>query len=92
MRSYEDLTRDHRPVKGGLREEELRIAKAGFIQEQDRINFNPEDMHDFDASIKHGAPVTRCIGDFRFKINESLSIDKQAVICIPDVRTNNSWK
>ena len=70
MRSYEDLTRDHRPVKGGLREEELRIAKAGFVQNDDRINFVPEDMHNFDDAIGHGAPVTRCIGDFRFKTND----------------------
>ena len=87
-----ELTRKHMPVLGGLREEELRLTKAGFIIRDDMVCRLPDTLTDVHNEINLGSPVTRCIGDLRYKCNPALSPLKQALISIPDIRVVATWK
>lgn len=87
-----EMSRRHMPVQGGLREEELRITKAGFIMRDDMLCHLPADDKDFHNEINVGSPITRCLGDLRYKCNPALPPLKQSVICMPDIRVCASWK
>ena len=53
---------------------------------------DPTDDTDFHNEIVDGSPVTRCIGNIRYKCNPSLPPLKQCMICMPDIRVCANWK
>ena len=74
------MTRDHKSGKGLLQDEKVRIVKTGFQIRDNKIFHYKEFEEDCSEEIVRGGPLTRCLGDFRFKSNKKLNIDKQAVI------------
>jgi serine/threonine protein phosphatase PrpC len=85
------LTRDHKSGKGLLQDEKVRIVKTGFQIRDNKIFHYMQHEVDSPEEIVHGGPLTRCIGDYRFKSNQKLNFDKQAVISLPDVKSINEW-
>ncbi|XP_071678421.1 probable protein phosphatase 2C 21, partial [Lolium perenne] len=82
-----DLSTDHRP---NLPEELQRIENAGRQVIKDGVYFRCSGQ----AGVPKGGypvngmlPMSRAIGDFYFKSNETLLATEQAVTCNPDVRT-----
>ena len=66
------LSDDHRPDN---REEKARIQAAGGFVEENRINGDG------------GLDLSRSLGDFDYKNEESCSSNQQMVICQPEVRS-----
>lgn len=64
---HADLTRDHKAGKGILQEERSRVTKNGFTILNGKIMSGPLTPKNSPAEIIHGGPLTRCIGDMRFK-------------------------
>ena len=76
----------------GLAEERLRVTKAGFTFKNDQIMFISPGNPNCPGEILNGCPVSRCIGDQRFKCTPGLDIEKQPITCMPAVSYFDCWK
>ena len=68
------------------------MTKCGFVAKDNRVVTGPQLEANSAHEIIDGCPLTRCIGDHRFKNNAKLGFDKQAVIAVPETRTVDEWK
>lgn len=65
--SYAELTKDHKVSKGVLQEEKQRVTKHGYIMTNGKIISSATTPKNSPNEVIHGGPLTRCIGDLRFK-------------------------
>lgn len=63
---FAEMSRDHKAGKGVQQDEKLRITKAGFAIREGRVVTGKEDAQT-PQEILSGGPITRCLGDLRFK-------------------------
>jgi len=45
-----------------------------------------------EGEILNGCPVSRCIGDYRFKCNPNFELGKQPVLPLPEVKCCDAWR
>lgn len=87
-----DLNRDHKAGRALQQDEKVRLTKCGFVAKENRVVTGPQLEPNDPNEIVDGCPITRCIGDHRFKSNPKLGFDRQAIISLPEVKTLDEWK
>ena len=72
----------------------MRVIRSGFKIEDGRVRYykTDEEMPTCKDEICDGCPLTRCIGDIRFKVNKKQPFNKQAVIPFPDISMQTDWR
>ena len=70
------MSRNHLPIDGVSKEEDLRKTKNGFSFSEKRIKrFYKNELNHPDEIIS-GSPVTRCLGDKRYKQTPKIASDR----------------
>ena len=67
QKSHLDLSRNHTPIDATSKEEDLRKTKNGYIFHEKRIKRFIKGTLNHPDEIISGSPVTRCLGDKRYK-------------------------
>ena len=81
------LSNDHKP---NLPEEKSRIEKAGLEVFEETFPSGENDELTSIWKIKRSAmekiAVSRAFGDFDYKANEDLTVEEQAIVCVPEIQ------